>query len=498
MIPVDFKRMVREKVVEGERLEFKRGWNPEPILHTIVAFANDIDNLGGGYILIGVEESKGMPLGDVVGIDRSSVDRINKDLLNLCNQIEPRYIPETDTFDHEGKTVMVIWAPGGSARPYKCPNSLSKRNESKSYYIRRMGSTIRASPTEERELFEVSNDTPFDDRCNDRAAMSDIKPSLVENYLSTVGSDLMKLVYGLPIGEVADRMHITGGPPENRRPLNVGLMFFNDRPDDFFREARIDVVIKPDPTGEGMKEKIFRGPLDRQLRDSLMYIGNMIVEERVSKHEDRAEATRIFNYPMQAVEEAISNAVYHKSYQIPEPITVVVMPDRMEITSAPGPDRSITDEDLGNRRLVSRRYRNRRIGDYLREMDLAEGRNTGVPTMVASMVSNGSDLPVFKTDAERTYLTVVLPIHGSFLRDTVPQPVTGNGRRTRAEIITEVLGLLSRNGEMSIREISDAMGYKSPPTSLKSAVSTLISEGSLEYTDRERNSPKQKIRLAGR
>lgn len=61
MIPVDFKRMVREKVVEGERLEFKRGWNPEPILHTIVAFANDIDNLGGGYILIGVEESEGMP-----------------------------------------------------------------------------------------------------------------------------------------------------------------------------------------------------------------------------------------------------------------------------------------------------------------------------------------------------------------------------------------------------------------------------------------------------
>ena len=38
--------------MEWERLEYKAGWNPEEIIHTICAFANDINNWGGGYIRI--------------------------------------------------------------------------------------------------------------------------------------------------------------------------------------------------------------------------------------------------------------------------------------------------------------------------------------------------------------------------------------------------------------------------------------------------------------
>ena len=58
------------------------------------------------------------------------------------------------------------------------------------------------------------------------------------------------------------------------------------------------------------------------------------------------------NMAYKAVEEALSNAVYHKSYRTPEPITVMVTPDRMEITSIPGPDRTITDEDMRNWHFV--------------------------------------------------------------------------------------------------------------------------------------------------
>ncbi len=46
----------------------------------------------------------------------------------------------------------------------------------------------------------------------------------------------------------------------------MGLMFFNERPDHFFPYSRIEVVDKPDPTGIGMKERAFTGPLDRQLQ----------------------------------------------------------------------------------------------------------------------------------------------------------------------------------------------------------------------------------------
>lgn len=133
-------------------------------------------------------------------------------------------------------------------------------------------------------------------------------------------------------------------------------MFFNEHPENYFSYAQIEVVDKPDPTGIGMTEKTFKGPLDKKLRDALAYIRNYIIKEYVTKVPDTELAIRAFNWPYQAVEEALSNAVYHKSYQIHEPITVTVTPEKLEILSLPGPDRSISDENIENRILVSKRY----------------------------------------------------------------------------------------------------------------------------------------------
>ncbi|HEY5510424.1 MAG TPA: hypothetical protein VIK10_05275 [Prolixibacteraceae bacterium] len=48
-LPVNITELLHGKVVEWERLEFKEGWNPEDVLHSVCAFANDINNWGGGY-----------------------------------------------------------------------------------------------------------------------------------------------------------------------------------------------------------------------------------------------------------------------------------------------------------------------------------------------------------------------------------------------------------------------------------------------------------------
>ena len=61
-IPVNINELLHAKAVESSRIEFKADYNPAPILRTICAFANDIDNMGGGYILIGVEEENGVPV----------------------------------------------------------------------------------------------------------------------------------------------------------------------------------------------------------------------------------------------------------------------------------------------------------------------------------------------------------------------------------------------------------------------------------------------------
>ena len=120
-LPVNIKELIEQRVVESTRIEYKSDWNPESVVHSICAFANDIDNCGGGYIILGIEERDGRPLLPVKGLAKGAIDRINKDILNKCNLIEPRYLPAVEPMEYDGKDIVVIWIPGGEDRPYKCP-----------------------------------------------------------------------------------------------------------------------------------------------------------------------------------------------------------------------------------------------------------------------------------------------------------------------------------------------------------------------------------------
>lgn len=499
-LPINISDLINRRVVENARVEYKGDWNPEPIMHSICAFANDIDNWGGGYIIIGINEEDGMPKFPIQGLEKSSIDRINKELLQKCNLIEPRYIPIVEQTTFDGKEIVVLWVPGGPDRPYKCPVAFpteKAKKAEKAYYIRKMSNSIRANALEEKELILLSSSQPYDDRANLMAKVEDLKSSLISEFLHTVGSDLHSASLRRPIEEIATSMRLIGGPSEMRRPLNVGLMFFNEQPESFFPYARIEVVDKPDPTGIGMTEKVFTGPLDRQLRDALSYIKNYIIKEKVTKISGQAEAVRIYNYPYDAVEETLSNAIYHKSYQVGEPITVTLTPDHMEITSLPGPDRTISDEDIQNRCMISRRYRNRRIGDFLKELKLVEGRNTGIPTILRAMETNGSQLPIFETDAERTYFTVILPIHESFLHVAdIVQPQRKAKRRTLEEIKVLILNTLKTSGSLPATELATAMGYAKVSGTITKAIKELIAEGKVVYSEPNRiHSRNQKICL---
>lgn len=77
-IPTNIETLLKGNIVESARLEFKKNWNPESILHSICAFANDIDNWGGGYILIGIEENNGKPKLPITGLKVDEIDKIQK------------------------------------------------------------------------------------------------------------------------------------------------------------------------------------------------------------------------------------------------------------------------------------------------------------------------------------------------------------------------------------------------------------------------------------
>ena len=92
--------------------------------------------------------------------------------------------------------------------------------------------------------------------------------------------------------------------------------------------------------------------------------------------------------------------------------------DRIEIVSFPGPDRSETQEGLKNYRVSGRRYRNCRIGDFLKELHLTEGRNTGFKKILDALETNGSPKPDFETDDDHSYFITRLYVHEVFLKES--------------------------------------------------------------------------------
>ena len=57
-LPINLEDLLRQRRVEGERIEYKAGWNPDAIIRTVCAFANDFENLGGGYVVIADADAK--------------------------------------------------------------------------------------------------------------------------------------------------------------------------------------------------------------------------------------------------------------------------------------------------------------------------------------------------------------------------------------------------------------------------------------------------------
>ena len=410
-LPVNINELINGITVEWERIEFKEGWNRVEVLHTVCAFANDMNNWGGGYIVIGIKENKGRALLPPVGLAPDRIDSIQKELLNLCNRLKPHYFPIAEPVLFQKKRILVIWVPGGQNRPYQAPATLIKKSEY-AYYIRRYSATVKAQFEDEKELISLAGTIPFDDRITHTAEIEDIKFPLVKSFLKEVGSDLYKDMAAMFFEQLCRQMAIVDGPDEYLKPRNVGILFFNDLPQKFIPLSQIEVVeFKTTPGDDQLSEKIFQGPIQQQIRDVLTYLKNVFLKEYIRKRPDRAEADRFFNYPYVALEESIVNAMYHRGYEIREPVEIRIHPDRIEILSFPGPDRSIKQEDIERGIMVARRYRNRRVGEFFKELKMTEGRCTGIPKMLRAMKNNGSPPPIFKTDEERTYFITLLKIH---------------------------------------------------------------------------------------
>mgnify|MGYP000458918284 CR=1 FL=1 len=93
-LAININDLLNKQKIESNRIEFKKGWNPGSIYHSICAFANDYDDLGGGYIIVGVDTddktgmairpAEGVPLERLTAYCRRWLRTITRWLHTIC------------------------------------------------------------------------------------------------------------------------------------------------------------------------------------------------------------------------------------------------------------------------------------------------------------------------------------------------------------------------------------------------------------------------------
>lgn len=415
---INIEDLLSARTVESDRIEFKEGWNPDAIYRSICAFANDFDNIGGGYILVGVAEDETTKTAQrpVKGLTTAELSEIQRKMIGFNNLLQPVHHPKLFIEAVDGKQIIILWIPGGSNRPYQVPEQVTAATKRYFYYIRKYANSVKANLEEQQELIALANQVPFDDRSNTQAKVENISMLLVKDYLVNINSKLAEQVAKQTDVEILGQMELVSGPNEHVFPRNVALMIFSDNPEKYFPATQVEVVYFPNGEAEAFTEyDPIKGPVPSQIKRTLEFLTTNFLKEKVIKPVHKAESNRTWNYPLQAIEEILVNAFYHRDYQQREPIEIRIYPNSLVFINHGGPDRSIQLQAFNTGQVRSRRYRNRRLGEFLKELELTEGRATGIPTVLKALKDNGSPAPNFKSDDDRTYFEVEIFIHPAFV-----------------------------------------------------------------------------------
>ena len=310
------------------------------------------------------------------------LDDIQLKIFQYCNKIEPRYIPKIEIMEYQGANLVYLKCAAGDAGPYQAPVDVYSKKEAgkeqdrtMKYWIRPASLTVEAKQSEIAELFEKFAAMPFVDRINSRVSMDHMRRGYLEDFIRESNSSLIE-------------------------ELNV--------------RSLEDLLVSEEAEASDFTEKTFYGPIWKQVRDALDYIKTTVIEEKVVKVDGRAEADRFFNYPYNALEEALVNAVLHKNYKEDVPVEIRIYLDQVQIINFPGPDHYIDMEKFAAGEVRARRYRNPKIGEFFKEIDLSEKKSTGISKILRELKRNGSPMPEFETDVDRTYMITTIKIHERF------------------------------------------------------------------------------------
>lgn len=351
---------------ESQRVEFKRSLSErKEILETVCAFSNS----EGGVILVGVDDN-----GNITGIElgKSTLEEL---INEIKSSIEPSIIPQTEVIEVSGKKVLVISISEGLNKPYLL----------KGVAFKRFGRTNQRISREELEKMILEKHKEvllFEDRVLD-ADLSEIDESKIEKFVSEVKfSRNMDLPYST-VREFLERLGLI-----REKITTAALLCFSKNPQAYFPY----VIVKCGRFRDGIvDEKEINGTLMEQVSGALEFLKNHIrVHHSIDEKGRRVEHWEV---PLEALREAIVNAVVHRDYRVPSPIYVKVFDDRIEVINPGGLIPPLTPEKLKQEHPSI--PRNPRIANIFFLYGYIERWGYGTNKMIKLCVENGLREPEF-------------------------------------------------------------------------------------------------------
>jgi ATP-dependent DNA helicase RecG len=269
--------------------------------------------------------------------------------------------------------------------------------------------------------------------------LDDVDWEKAERYLANLG--------GLPSSSREEALLKRGCLAQSTaglRPTYAGLLLFGLEPQRWVRSSEILVVRYAGKTMSDvfLREEI-RGTLPEQIRRAEAFVvDNMRRGVRLSSLE-RVEETE---YPVEAIREAIVNAVAHRDYQTRgDEIRVLMFSDRIEFYSPGRLPGHITVENLVDERFS----RSETIVQILSDMGFIERLGYGIDRMIRLMARAGLPRPRFEETAAGFQVTLEGPGEALIGEDADALRWQHLGLNERQE---QALAYLAERGRITNRE----------------------------------------------
>lgn len=370
---------------ESHLLEFKQEMpDPDTLAKELVAFSNT----KGGKIIIGVTDRER----EIIGLNMEQ--DIEEFVMNVAsNNCHPIISPLVEFYTIRGKTICVIEIFPGKLKPY----FVTKKGPEKGVYLR-IGSTNRlADANWINELSRQSRNITYDRIEVVEAAIEDFDYEKINLYQKRKKKRL-----GSPIEEITpeylEKIGFLKRFNGRRVPTIGGLLLMGKNPQALTSLPRAVVKcarFKGKEKGVFIDQTSVEGSLYQQIDETVHFIAKNIRLGGVIKGLLRHD---IYEYPIEVLREAITNAVAHRDYFLADSkaIYVAIFDDRIEITSPGLLPIGVEIENLGKQQKT----RNPLLAKILFEMGYMDEWGQGINKMRTLMKENNLPEPVFSEEID--------------------------------------------------------------------------------------------------